>query len=244
MRKSQGSATPSTEDRLLDAAAELTMEGVPLSVSAVAARAGVARGTVYRRYADRDALAAALVATGRMVIEPPELRERVLDAVGSQLRRYGLSGTTLEEVAKEAGVGVVTIYRRFGDRRGLLEAFVKERSPRRLARTPRERTGDPEQDLLPLVRESLSFIREYKELFTLADSVDPEAVALFSDIRKSSTSVRALTAHCIDAYFPDPSGRTFQAFGGLLYAIAYQNTGDTEADARFVVQMFLKGVSR
>jgi AcrR family transcriptional regulator len=234
----------SADDPLLDAAAQLAEEGLPITVSSVAERARVARGTIYRRFTDRDALVAALMAAGRMAAGPPGPRERILDAVGLQLRRRGLSGTTLEAVANEAGVGVVTIYRRFGDRRGLLEAFVKERSPRRLALAKQERTGDPAQDLLPLVRESLSFLREYKDLFNLANTTDPEGVALFADIRKSSTSVRAVTAQCLDAYFPDPSGRIFHAFGGLLYAIAQCDTGDLEADAHFVVTTFLHGVAR
>lgn len=239
---------PITDDALLDAAAGLVRSGAALTVAAVAAQAGVARGTVYRRWTDRDALVAALVATGRLAAEPqpePDARERLLDAFGVLLRRQGLSGTTLDDVAREAGVGVVTVYRRFGDRRGLLQAFVAERTPRRLvASLPATTAQAPEADILQLTRESLAFVREYGDLFRLAESRDPEAAALLAEIREGSTSVRALTERMIDGFFPDPTGRTVQAFYGILLAVAWGGTGTVEDDARFVVSTFLHGVSR
>jgi AcrR family transcriptional regulator len=39
-------------------------------------------------------------------------------------------GTRIEDIAKEAGVGVATVYRQFGSREGLLDAYARERSPR------------------------------------------------------------------------------------------------------------------
>ena len=48
-------------ERILDAAAELVRAGSPVTVSAVAEQAGVARGTVYRYHSDRSALMTALV---------------------------------------------------------------------------------------------------------------------------------------------------------------------------------------
>ncbi len=233
-------------DVLLDAAATVARSGAPLTVAAVAAAAGVAHGTVYRRWADRDAIMAALIATGRIAVEPPaepDVRERLLDALGVLLRRKGLAGTTLEEVAREAGVGTVTVYRRFGDRRGLLRAFLAERTPRRLA-VEFDGTGDPEANLLRLTCESLASLRDYGGLFQAAASADPEAVALFAEVRESSPSVRDLTARLIESFLPDPTGRTFQAYYGILLAVGAGSSGPIEEDARFVVSTFLHGVSR
>jgi len=40
------------------------------------------------------------------------------------------------------------------------------------------------------------------------------------------------------------TGRTVQAFWGVLTFVAFGGTGDVDADARFVVETFLHGVSR
>lgn len=230
-------------DPLLDAAAALLARGAPLSVAAVAAEAGVSRGTVYRRFADRDAIVAALAASGRSPPAPePPLRERILDAVGRLLPRVGLAATTLEGVAKEAGVGVVSVYRQFGDRKGLLGAFIAERTPRRtVAALPLD--TPPEAGLLLLARESLAFLREHRALFLLAFDPDPETRALLAELRAGSPSVREGTARFVEQHFPDPTGRSVAAFWGLTMSVGWFGKGEVEADARFVVQAFLHGVA-
>lgn len=238
----------STDDALLDAAAALLTRGSPLTVAAVAAAAGVSRAAVYRRFADRDALVDALVRTGRAAAPPPaepDARERILDAVGAVLKRQGLAATTLEDVAREAGVGPVTVYRRFGDRAGLLRAFAAERSPRRLASTlPPGGTGDVEADLLALTRATIAFLREYRGLFELVYAQDPEARAIFAEAREGSPSVRGLYAQLVDRHFPDPTGRTGWLLYGMVTAVAWCGAGDPEDDAAFVVRSFLHGVRR
>lgn len=56
-----------------------------------------------------------------------EKRERVVDAASRYLREdAGISGFSLEAVAKAAGVTRLTVYNQFGSRRGLLEAVFDE----------------------------------------------------------------------------------------------------------------------
>lgn len=52
---------------------------------------------------------------------------RVLSAAQSLLDQGGLGGLSMAEVAEAAGVGVGTVYRRFGDRAGLLLALMNRR---------------------------------------------------------------------------------------------------------------------
>lgn len=52
-------------------------------------------------------------------------RERVLDAAAEVFHEYGL-GAGLEDVARRAGVGVATVYRRFPSREALLEALLSD----------------------------------------------------------------------------------------------------------------------
>ena len=52
-------------------------------------------------------------------------RERVLDAAAEVFDEHGL-GAGLEDVARRAGVGVGTVYRRFASREALLEALLSD----------------------------------------------------------------------------------------------------------------------
>ncbi|MEV7892228.1 TetR/AcrR family transcriptional regulator [Streptomyces sp. NPDC002817] len=53
-------------------------------------------------------------------------RERLLDAARRLVVEHGIECVTMEAVAKEAGVGKGTLFRRFGDRAGLLLALLDE----------------------------------------------------------------------------------------------------------------------
>lgn len=236
-----------TEAQLLDIARDLLARGETLSVAAVATAAGVSRGTIYKRFPDQAALLGALLETGRITAPPsePDTRRRILDAVGQLLKQEGLSGITLERVAREAGVGEATIYRHFGDRRGLLKTFAAECTPRRLiADLPLDGSGDRDADLLRLTRESLSFLREYRAFAMLLFSTDPEVQAIFAEARAGSMSVRELTHTFLNAHFPDPTGRIAAIFQGALLFVAWSTAGDLEEDARFIVHIFLHGVSQ
>ena len=65
---------------------------------------------------------------------------RVLTAAQDLLTRGGVDGLSMAEVAEVAGVGVGTVYRRFGDRAGLLLAVMNQREAELQAAC---RVGDP-----------------------------------------------------------------------------------------------------
>ncbi|MEV5831899.1 TetR/AcrR family transcriptional regulator [Spirillospora sp. NPDC052242] len=54
-------------------------------------------------------------------------RRRILAAAGRVIAARGVEGLSLDDVAREAGVGVGTVYRRFGGRSRLLYALIDER---------------------------------------------------------------------------------------------------------------------
>ncbi|MER7435292.1 helix-turn-helix domain-containing protein [Pseudonocardia alni] len=63
-----------------------------------------------------------------MTVDPPLRRDaernrrRILDAAAQQILEHGL-GVALEDIARAAGVGIGTLYRRFADREALVEAL-------------------------------------------------------------------------------------------------------------------------
>ncbi|MBW2695511.1 MAG: TetR/AcrR family transcriptional regulator [Deltaproteobacteria bacterium] len=65
--------------------------------------------------------------------DTPSGREKMLDAAESCLERFGLAKTTIEDVARAAGLSRATVYRQFGNRDGLLLA-VAARDAERTAR--------------------------------------------------------------------------------------------------------------
>jgi AcrR family transcriptional regulator len=54
-------------------------------------------------------------------------RQRILAVASHMVASHGAEALSLDEVARAAGVGVGTVYRRFGDRAGLLYALIDER---------------------------------------------------------------------------------------------------------------------
>ncbi len=68
--------------------------------------------------------------------EPISTREKILEAAERCLERFGIQKTTLADVAEEAGVARVTVYRQFADRDALLvdtSLFILERRWRDIA---------------------------------------------------------------------------------------------------------------
>ncbi|MET8984318.1 helix-turn-helix domain-containing protein [Nonomuraea wenchangensis] len=57
-------------------------------------------------------------------------RQKIIDATARIIAERGAAGLSLDEVARMAGVGVGTVYRRFGDRSGLVFALMDERERR------------------------------------------------------------------------------------------------------------------
>jgi AcrR family transcriptional regulator len=54
-------------------------------------------------------------------------RRRILLAAERLFAEHGIDGVSMDDVARSAGVGKGTLYRRFGDRSGLARALVSER---------------------------------------------------------------------------------------------------------------------
>ncbi|MGW0040921.1 TetR/AcrR family transcriptional regulator [Rhodococcus sp. NPDC003348] len=69
--------------------------------------------------------------TGSVLSEnPEEARGQILEAAERTFERYGAAKTTMDDIAKEAGVSRPTVYRYFSDRDTLITALIEVRSRR------------------------------------------------------------------------------------------------------------------
>lgn len=69
-------------------------------------------------------LLASVVAARAVEDDLDEYAERILEAADAQFREFGLRRTSLDRVAKAAGVSRITLFRRFANRDALIGAVV------------------------------------------------------------------------------------------------------------------------
>ena len=117
-------------------------------------------------------------------VEPPadDVSERVLDAALALAAAFGLRNLTMDEVAKRARVGRMTVYRRFGSRERLIEALTVRESRRCLAQLDAAAPPDAplEEQVAAGFATGLRIAREHPLLNRLA-RVEPEtAVEAFA----------------------------------------------------------------
>ena len=112
-------------------------------------------------------------------VEPPgdATSERVLDAALALAAASGIQKLTMDEIAARAGVGRMTVYRRFGDKARLLDTLTAREGRRCLAEL--DAASDPSAPIADQVADgfatSLRLAREHPLLNRLA-RVEPETV--------------------------------------------------------------------
>jgi AcrR family transcriptional regulator len=112
-------------------------------------------------------------------VEPPgdATSERVLDAALALAAASGVQNLTMDEIAARAGVGRMTVYRRFGDKERLVGALAVREGRRCLAEL--DAAGDPAAPIADQIADglatSLRIAREHPLLNRLA-RVEPETV--------------------------------------------------------------------
>jgi AcrR family transcriptional regulator len=83
------------------------------------------------------------------------VRAAVIDALLGELAEHGLAGTTMEGVARRAGVNKTTLYRRWGSKEDLVLDALLEIGERRV---PIPDTGSLRDDLLTVAREIVASV--------------------------------------------------------------------------------------
>jgi len=117
---------------ILAAARRRIAGGEELSISAVAAEAGVSRQTVHARFGGARGLRAALAAEGLIQLAPEDAmstRDRLIEAAVRLLSRPGGAFISIEAIAAEAGLTKGAVYHHFTDRAEILRAVARRVSP-------------------------------------------------------------------------------------------------------------------
>ncbi|HEU5108747.1 MAG TPA: helix-turn-helix domain-containing protein [Micromonosporaceae bacterium] len=122
-------------------------------------------------------------------------RRRILAAAAEILATRGAASLSLDELARVAGVGVGTVYRRFGDRAGLLAALVDEREKRfqqafMSGPPPLGPGAPPRERIRAFLHALLDRQEEQWELLLLAETSAPKA-------RYAAAPYRATYAHLV-----------------------------------------------
>lgn len=104
-------------------------------------------------------------------------RTRILDAAVEEATRVGLERITVEQVVRTAGLGRMTVYRRFPRRDDLVEALVVREGERFLAAVAAGLEGEvePEQRLAEGFVAAMRFVHDHPMLRRLAYA-DPGSV--------------------------------------------------------------------
>jgi AcrR family transcriptional regulator len=215
--------------RILQAAADLLHQfGDGFTMDQLVDQANVPRATIYRRVGSKEALLQRLAQEQGLVTDPQrDVRTRILRAARQLFGRYGPVHATIEQIADEAGVGVATVYRHFGDKDHLVWAFVAELSLRPLVRDLISPTEDVAADLRMLTTTLLPFFYEYRDILRFILSGNQAERAYIEHLRSGSDR----TLDQLASYFAaqreagrlpatQPPQELALAYMGLLFAFA------------------------
>jgi AcrR family transcriptional regulator len=104
-------------------------------------------------------------------------QERIVAAAAAVFAELGADGA-LEEVARRAGVGVATVYRRFGNRDRLVRAVVAHVLTVEIEPVAAVETDDPWHDLAATLEASVAAVAAHRRVVTLAQAIGAIDVAL------------------------------------------------------------------
>jgi AcrR family transcriptional regulator len=249
-----------TDTQILKIAAQLWQQqpGAAFTMERLADATGISRASLYRRLGSREAILQRLAGEQAIDVEElslPDIPTRILQATGAVLNRCGFAGLTMEQIAQEAGVGPATVYRHFGSKEALLEAFFSANSPRQLLRSlVASAESDLETDLNLVATSMLEFVQNNLGLIHLFVFESQGNEAFLENLRATQGRTinmlsSYLAAHINMGNLPpsDPFSLALSFIGillglGVIGPHSYRRpVTDIATTARFATQLFLHG---
>ncbi|MCB1405987.1 MAG: TetR family transcriptional regulator [Rhodobacteraceae bacterium] len=177
---------------LLSVARALHREkGARLSMTELAQRAGVSRGTLYQKLGNKAAILTRLASHGGQADLGADTESRIMQGLLRAAARHGFRAATLDDIAREADVGVATIYRRFGDKDGLIRAFIAAHAPNATLHGLPVGAGAPAAQLKALTRFLLRYMAGNGALVRLLHSGSDDDRAYLQALRDAERSTFA-----------------------------------------------------
>ncbi len=172
-----------------------------------------------------------------MRVDAVRNHDRIVAAAGAAFEELG-SGVALEEVARRAGVGVATLYRRFRNRDQLVRAVFAHVVATEIR--PAVATGDPWRDLVRALEATVASVAAHRVMIRLAH----EAGAIDVDVVRSClSSMDRLLRPAVDAGLVRPELVPRDLAAVVVMALATVHDGDPDgADRRRYLALLLDGL--
>jgi AcrR family transcriptional regulator len=238
------------------AAALFRQSGADFTLDQLQQLTGISRATLYRRIGSKQALISQLAIENLIELDPQaDIDSRIFTATRNIVADHGFIASTMEQIANEAGLGVATLYRHFGDKENLLRCFIAQIKPMQAIKSVLVNdNGNIDDDLKRVVDIALSFFKENMDLVKIIFSWQSAERAYLNEIREKSSS----THHQITRYMAaQQTSGTLRAdlspedlalnFTGLLlqyalHAPAHINRPlNITQDSKTIVKLFLDG---
>ena len=244
------------QTKILQTARQLVEEtAASFTMDDLAAQTGLSRATIYRQTGGKKAILQRLAAEhGLNELDQPDVRSRILQAARTLFGQHGFVSPTMEQIATEAGVGVATIYRHFGDKPTLLKTFLQTYQPR-LSIDQNESSGDFETALFQMVQAMIQFILQNKDMVRLSFSNAHEWQAQLAELRPFQERSLIRVANFLQSHIEagglrpvDPHQAATALMGMILsfciiMPVYYQLPEPKPREtAVFIVELFLKGL--
>ncbi|MDV9187419.1 TetR/AcrR family transcriptional regulator [Streptomyces sp. SR27] len=124
-------------------------------------------------------------------------RLRILDAARRRLAADGFAALSLDAVAKDAGVGVGTVYRRFHNRAGLVYALIEDNESRfqeEFARQAEDGSPSARERLRAFLHGMADLVEDNRELLLLAEASVPAGRYRSAPFRRHHEQVVGMVA--------------------------------------------------
>jgi AcrR family transcriptional regulator len=253
--------TDSIKERIFQAAEALLSEvGDSFTMEELVNKTSVSRATIYRHVGNKEMLLKSLAQVRGIAFEQlTDVRTRILQAARKVFGKHGFSNCTMEQIADEAGVGVATVYRHFGDKDNLVWTFIDEMSPRTIAQNLLlEVSDDITSELKNFAIAVLPSFYDNRDIMRLILANHQAEKAYVETLRKGSDRVIDLLANYFQAQIEVGNLQDIAqpqelalAFMGMIFSFTVFapvhhgiELDDTERIGNLIVQIFLDGLHK
>jgi AcrR family transcriptional regulator len=178
--------------------------------------------------------------SGRRLLRREERRAQLLRAAATAFARGGFAATSMDDVAAEAGVTRLIVYRNFDSKEDLYRSVLQRVADRLgeevfagLGRPPEQRRGVLSAAMLRVAREDPDAYR----LFTVHAAREPQFAALAEEFRAGGLRI---ADELIGATIPDPVTKAWAGRVIVDYlqssVLAWLDLGEEARDDEFVEQ--------